>query len=53
MNYIVAEKFSDKNKVTYAPTEAKWVLMDGFGGLVFNYFGETGQIGRASCRERV
>lgn len=42
MNYIVAEKFSDKNKVTYAPTEAKWVLMDGFGGLVFNYFGETG-----------
>ena len=42
MNYIVAEKFSDKNKVTYAPTEAKWVLMDGFGGLVLNYFGETG-----------
>ena len=42
MNYIVAEKFSDKNKVTYAPTEAKWVLMDGVGGLVFNYFGETG-----------
>lgn len=42
MNYIVAEKFSDKNKVTYASTEAKWVLMDGFGGLVFNYFGETG-----------
>lgn len=42
MNYIVAEKFSDKNKVTYAATEAKWVLMDGFGGLVLNYFGETG-----------
>lgn len=42
MNYIVAEKFSDTNKVTYAPTEAKWVLMDGFGGLVLNYFGETG-----------
>ena len=42
MNYIVAEKFSDKNKVTYAPTEVKWVLMDGFGGLVLNYFGETG-----------
>lgn len=42
MNYIVAEKFSDKNKVTYKTEEAKWVLMDGFGGLVFNYFGETG-----------